>query len=250
MIILVVILGNTPRLRELQILTFPNGNEVRIMEKVTPEWAKVAIALGFNGAKIRTIKMGAHYQPEEACLEMFTDWLDGGHDLEPPTWDVLIQSLNAANLINLANLLSTTIDIVSTSVTYSIMGASIRELVCMILDTYRVCVEYNIMILLALWACAILLRQRTHTPQVLSVSETFHCSLSSILWLTCKVSSKRQAGTDKACSWHCDMLRLNLTSFEFPSSPLTALSGSGSLSLPSLSSSLSAMLEPTSLFFG
>jgi hypothetical protein len=111
--IIIIIVGNTPRLRELQLLRFPNGNEVRIIERVAPEWDEVAVALGFNGAKIKTIKMGAYYQPGKACLEMFIDWLNGGHDLEPPTWDALIQSLNAANIIDLANLLSTTIDIVS-----------------------------------------------------------------------------------------------------------------------------------------
>ena len=43
---------------------------------------------------------------------MFTEWLDGDHDLQPPTWDVLIQSLRAANLTEIADLLSRTIEIV------------------------------------------------------------------------------------------------------------------------------------------
>ena len=44
---------------------------------------------------------------------MFTEWLNGGHDLQPPTWDVLIQSLTAANLMEIADILSCTIEIVS-----------------------------------------------------------------------------------------------------------------------------------------
>jgi hypothetical protein len=112
--------GNAPKLRELQLLKLPNGTELRIMKEVAPEWDEVAVALGFDGARIKTIKMGAHYQPREACLEMFTEWLDGGHDLQPPTWNVLIQSLIAANLSGIADLLSRTIEIVSfTSNTYS-----------------------------------------------------------------------------------------------------------------------------------
>ena len=70
----------------------------------------MAIALGFDGPKIETIEMGAHFQPEDSCLKMFIDWLSKGHDL---TWKSLIQSLKAANLTDIANLLSSRIDIVS-----------------------------------------------------------------------------------------------------------------------------------------
>ena len=105
--------GSAPKLHELQLLKLPNGTELRILREVAPEWDEVAVALGFDGARIKTIKMGAHYQPKDACREMFTKWLDGGRDLQPPTWNVLIQSLNAANLIDTANLLCRTIEIVS-----------------------------------------------------------------------------------------------------------------------------------------
>ena len=99
-------LGKRPELYELQLLEFDKGMEsLRIMEKVTPKWKQVAIALGFNGSKIKTIEMGALRQPEDACLSMFSDWLAGGHDLQPPTWDILIQSLRAANLPEIVDLL-------------------------------------------------------------------------------------------------------------------------------------------------
>ena len=83
------------------------------METVAPEWEEVAVALGFDGTRIKVIRTGTHYQPRKACLEMFTEWLDGGHDLQPPTWDILITSLRAANLMGIANLLSHMIVIVS-----------------------------------------------------------------------------------------------------------------------------------------
>ena len=83
------------------------------MKEVAPEWDEVAVALGFDGARIEMIKKGAHYQSKEACHEMFTEWLDGGHDLQPPTWNILIQSLTAANLTEIAYLLNRTIEIVS-----------------------------------------------------------------------------------------------------------------------------------------
>ena len=107
------LLGKTPELYELQLLEFDKGREsIRIMETVTPKWKQVAIALGFNGPRIEAIEMGALHQPEDACLKMFTDWLAGGHDLRPPMWDVLIQSLRAANLYEIADLLKL-IEIVS-----------------------------------------------------------------------------------------------------------------------------------------
>ena len=95
------------------LLNFTDGIELRIMEKVAPKWKQVAIALGFDGARIETIEMGALRQPEDASLKMFTDWLAGGHDLKPPTWNILIQPLRAAKLMETADLLDRTIDIVS-----------------------------------------------------------------------------------------------------------------------------------------
>ena len=100
------LLGKTPELYELQLLEFDKGREsLRIMERVTPKWKQVAIALGFNGSRIESIEMGAPWRPEDACLKMFTGWLAGDHDLRPPTWEVLIQSLRAANLSEIADLL-------------------------------------------------------------------------------------------------------------------------------------------------
>ena len=105
--------GIAPKLREFQLLKLPNGTELQVMREVAPEWDEVAVALGFDGARIKTLKMSAHYQPREACRDMFTEWLNGGRDLQPPTWNVLIQSLRAANLAEIADLLSCTIEIVS-----------------------------------------------------------------------------------------------------------------------------------------
>ena len=109
-------LGTSPELHELQLLTFGEGKEsVRIMERVIPKWKQLAIAFGFNGSRIEAIEMGALRQPGDACLKMFTDWLAGGHDLQPPTWDALILSLRVAKLTEVADLLSSTIKTVSLS---------------------------------------------------------------------------------------------------------------------------------------
>ena len=101
---MVYFLGKRPQLYELQLLEFDKGREpLRIMEKVIPIWKQVAIALGFNGSRIEAIEMGALRQPDDACLKMFTGWLAGGHDLRPPTWDILIQSLRTVNLPEIAD---------------------------------------------------------------------------------------------------------------------------------------------------
>ena len=110
----IFMVGNTPKLRQLQLLKFPDGTELRIMEKVAPKWEEVAIALGFDGARIETIEIGAYCKPRIACRKMFIDWLSGGHDLKRPTWGSLVQSLRAAKLTEIvADLLSHTIKIVS-----------------------------------------------------------------------------------------------------------------------------------------
>jgi hypothetical protein len=103
LILSLILLGKKPELYELQLLKFDKGRELlRIMERVTPKWKQVAVALGFNGSRIEAIEMGALRQPEDACLKMFSDWLSGGHDLKPPTWDALIQSLRATKLPKIA----------------------------------------------------------------------------------------------------------------------------------------------------
>ena len=76
------------------------------MEKVILKWKQVVIALGFNGSRIEAIEMGAPWRPEDACLKMFSGWLAGGHDLRPPTWNVLFQSLRIVNLPEITDLLS------------------------------------------------------------------------------------------------------------------------------------------------
>ena len=103
-------LGIKPKLNELQLLKFPDGDKLRIIDTVASKWMQVAIALGLEGPKIEAIEMGAHYQPGDACLKTFIDRLSRGHDF---TWNSLIQSLTAANLVEIANLLSCKIEIVS-----------------------------------------------------------------------------------------------------------------------------------------
>ena len=99
-----IIAGDQPiQLHELQLLEGIDGGSIRVMDKVAPDWKRLAISLKFNQSKIRTIDRD-HNRSEDACREMFMQWLDRGHDLaQPCTWKTLIKCLRRAALIDVAN---------------------------------------------------------------------------------------------------------------------------------------------------
>lgn len=66
---------------------------IRVIERVAAYWEFLAHTLGFDEPRITIINRKFWRQPEEACIAMFTMWLDGGHDLKLPTWHTLIQCL-------------------------------------------------------------------------------------------------------------------------------------------------------------
>ena len=100
------LLGCRPTICELQLLELSDGRMLRIMESVAPQWKKMAVALRFSVARIKSIEKGEHYQPDDASFEIFSRWLEGEHDLKPPTWEVLSQCLKQASLLDIAEMLS------------------------------------------------------------------------------------------------------------------------------------------------
>ena len=98
------LIGDQPKLRELQLLEGVDGKKVRVIERVAPDWKDLAIALGFDQSRIKTIEKNYRGSMEEACTEMFMRWLAGEHDLaQPCTWDTLIKCLRRATFIDVAN---------------------------------------------------------------------------------------------------------------------------------------------------
>ena len=97
------------------MLEFASGKKLRIMESVAPQWKQMAVALGFSVAKIKSIEKSKQCQTDDASFEIFSCWLEGEHDLKPPTWDVLTQCLKQANLLDIAEMLNN-IQIVSLNV--------------------------------------------------------------------------------------------------------------------------------------
>ena len=95
-------LDDQPKLHELQLLEGVDGRKVRVIEGVAPDWKDLAIALGFDKSRIKTIKKDYRVSME-ACQEMFMRWLDGEHDLaQPCTWDTLINCLSNASFVDVA----------------------------------------------------------------------------------------------------------------------------------------------------
>ena len=67
------------------------GQEVRVIEVITPRWKVAALDIGFGDSRIRTIEQDSPFSAEYACIDMFRRWRAGGHDLKPCTWQVLIE---------------------------------------------------------------------------------------------------------------------------------------------------------------
>ena len=73
------------------------------------DWQNVAIALGFDQARIKIIEKDYPTRAVDACREIFVRWLNGEHDLAKPTWNALINALQDAGLASVAISLITTL---------------------------------------------------------------------------------------------------------------------------------------------
>ena len=72
---------------------------MKVIELVAPYWKHLAIVLDFSESRIKTMEVKSHYKPEDACHQMFLEWLNGDSDLlGPVTWNTLIQCLKKLKL--------------------------------------------------------------------------------------------------------------------------------------------------------
>ena len=69
-----------------------SGNPVRVVEDVSPDWEKLALALQFRGGVIRAVERNQHFQVEAACRTILQRWLDG-ESCQPVTWGTLMECL-------------------------------------------------------------------------------------------------------------------------------------------------------------
>ena len=96
-------LSRKPRLYELDRIK-GNGKTVKVIERTAADWERVAITLHFEGHEIKTIRTDYH-QSEDACCNMFIEWLEG-KGRQPTTWETVISALNEAGFSEVASDLS------------------------------------------------------------------------------------------------------------------------------------------------
>ena len=93
--------GDRPELWQLQRFVGVSGRVVRVMEEISADWEKIALALHFSGGVIRAVRESEHFQVERACRTILHRWLDG-QGLQPVTWDTLVECLEDINHGSLA----------------------------------------------------------------------------------------------------------------------------------------------------
>ena len=98
------VVDDKPELVELKELEGHGARKIRVIEDVGYEWKALAVELDFDESRIDSIAEVACSKHEDACCQMFVEWLDGDSDLKQPvTWGILIQCLIDAGLIDIAD---------------------------------------------------------------------------------------------------------------------------------------------------
>ncbi|XP_065908551.1 uncharacterized protein [Dysidea avara] len=77
-----------------------------VIDRVAPDWKKVADSLEFDIQTIRLIEKKCANNPLDCCDELFRDWLSSDHGLKPKNWETLITALK-----DIQKLQATTADI-------------------------------------------------------------------------------------------------------------------------------------------
>lgn len=94
--------GNRPEMWQLQRFVGVSGRMVRVVEVISPDWKKLALALQFHGGVIRAVEQNQHFQVEAACVTILQRWLDG-ESRHPVTWETLIDCLEEIGHSTLAS---------------------------------------------------------------------------------------------------------------------------------------------------
>ena len=101
--------GDRPELWQLQKFVGVRGRVVRVMEEISADWEKLALALHFRGGVIRTVRKSEQFQVEKACCTILHRWLDG-EGLQPVTWGTLVECLEDIDHWSLAGNLRKELD--------------------------------------------------------------------------------------------------------------------------------------------
>lgn len=72
---------------------------MNVIEGVATRWENIATRLNFDMNQIEHISRTNHFQAEDACRAVFSEWLKGKEGLRLPiTWKTLIRALEEAGL--------------------------------------------------------------------------------------------------------------------------------------------------------
>ena len=74
---------------------------MKIVETIAYRWQDVALALHVEGSVIKSIKEST-FSNVEGCRMMLDRWLKGGYR-EPVTWETLVEALQEARFVDLAD---------------------------------------------------------------------------------------------------------------------------------------------------
>ena len=89
---LLSLVGDRPEMWQLQKFVGVSGRPVRVVEEVSADWEKLALALHFRGVIVRAVEQSQHFQVEAACRTILQRWLEG-EGLQPVTWETLVEAL-------------------------------------------------------------------------------------------------------------------------------------------------------------
>ena len=101
-------LHTRPKLHELKLLKKRSGTKIEVIKSVAPDWKQVGILLDFDeyGSNLDSIEKKCSLNPDECCMEMLKQWLQGKASRKP-TWKDLIDILKDCELNTVAEELET-----------------------------------------------------------------------------------------------------------------------------------------------
>ena len=74
---------------------------MKIVQKLSVDWQRVAIFLGFDHSVLTTIEYDYPHMTEKACEEMFRRWLSGEAPNDYPKWTNILMMMRIVDIATL-----------------------------------------------------------------------------------------------------------------------------------------------------
>ena len=94
--------GDRPEMWQLQRFVGVSGRPVKVVEEVSADWEKLALALQFPSRVIQTVRESERLLVEPAWRRVLEQWSVDGEGRQPVTWETLVQCLEDIGHITLA----------------------------------------------------------------------------------------------------------------------------------------------------